>query len=90
MGPVTNEEYESRIDRYDTQLKELNILDPEGKGTEEKLKALRKYREAQYESLKDATYKRRGWTHDGVPTVEKVRELGIDSPDIIDLISQYQ
>lgn len=90
MGPVTKEEYESRIDRYDAQLKALNILDPEGKGTEEKLKALRKYREAQYESLKDATYKRRGWTHDGVPTVKKVRELGIDSPDIIDLVAQYQ
>jgi aldehyde:ferredoxin oxidoreductase len=90
MGPVTKEEYESRIDRYDTQLKELHILDPEGKGTEEKLKALRKYREAQYESLKDATYKRRGWTHGGVPTVKKVRELGIDFPDIVDLISQYQ
>ena len=38
MGPVTEEEYESRIDRYDGQLKELNILAPEGKNTQEKLK----------------------------------------------------
>jgi aldehyde:ferredoxin oxidoreductase len=90
MGPVTEEEYESRIDRYDGQLEELNILAPEGKNTEEKLKALRKYREGRYEKLKDAAYKRRGWTHDGVPTVEKAKELGIDFPDVIDLISQYQ
>ena len=90
MGPVTEEEYESRIDRYDGQLEELNILAPEGKNTEEKLKALRKYREERYEKLKDAAYKRRGWTHDGVPTVEKAKELGIDFPDVIDLISQYQ
>ncbi|MEA3358159.1 MAG: aldehyde ferredoxin oxidoreductase C-terminal domain-containing protein [Thermodesulfobacteriota bacterium] len=90
MGPVTEEEYESRIDRYDGQLEELNILTPEGKNTGEKLRALRKYREDRYEKLKDAAYKRRGWTHDGVPTVEKAKELGIDFPDVIDLISQHQ
>jgi len=90
MGPVTKEEYESRIERYDGQLKELNILDPEGKNTEEKLIALRNYREGQYEKLKDATYKRRGWTSNGVPTIEKVKELGIAFPDVIDLISQHQ
>ena len=90
MGPVTKEEYESREDRYDTQLKEFGILDPEGKSTEEKLTALRKYREDRYEKLKDATYKRRGWSPNGIPTVEKVKELGIDFPDVVDLISSYQ
>jgi aldehyde:ferredoxin oxidoreductase len=90
MGPVTKEEYESREDRYDTQLKEFGILDPEGKSTEEKLTALRKYREDRYEKLKDATYKRRGWSPNGIPTVEKVKELGIDFPDVVELISSYQ
>ena len=90
MGPVTVEEYESRQKRYDEQLKEFGILDPEGKSTEEKLKALRKYREDRYEKLKDATYKRRGWTPNGIPTVEKVKELGIDFPDVVELISEYQ
>ena len=37
--------------------------------------ALREYREAQYEKLKDAVYKRRGWNNNGVPTLEKVKEL---------------
>jgi len=90
MGPVTKEEYESRKDRYDTQLREFGILDPEGKSTEEKLAALRKYREDRYEKLKDATYKRRGWTPNGIPTVEKVKELGIDFPDVVELLSRYQ
>jgi len=90
MGPVTKEEYESRKDRYDTQLKEFGILDPDGKSPEEKLEALRKYREDRYEKLKDATYKRRGWTPNGIPTVEKVKGLGIDFPDVVELISEYQ
>ena len=90
IGPVTEEEYESRNDRYDEQLRELGILDPDGKGTEEKLKALRRYREQQYEKLKDAVYKRRGWTQDGVPTLEKVKELGIDFPEVVELISEHQ
>jgi len=90
MGPVTAEEYESRQSRYDTQLKELGIMDPSGKSTEDKLKALREYRESQYEKLKDAAYKRRGWTSDGVPTLNKIKELGIDFPDVLELISKYQ
>ncbi len=90
MGPVTVEEYESRVERYDGQLKELGILDPAGKSTEEKLKTLREYREAQYVRLQDAVYQRRGWTADGVPTLAKVKELGIDFPEVVELISKYQ
>ena len=90
MGPVTTEEYESRQDRYDGQLKDLGIMDPAGKSTEEKLRALRDYRELQYEKLKDAVYQRRGWTSDGVPKLEKIKELGIAFPDIVELVSKYQ
>ncbi len=86
VGPVTKEEYESRSERYDKQLKEKLDIDPTGKSTEEKIAALRKYREAEYEKLKDAVYKRRGWNQNGVPTVEKVKALGIDFPDVIDLL----
>jgi aldehyde:ferredoxin oxidoreductase len=88
MGPVTVEEYESRQERYDTQLKELSITNPEGKTTEEKLAALRLYRESQYDKLKQTVYRRRGWTDDGVPTLEKVKELGIDFPDVVELIKK--
>ena len=90
MGPVTMDEYVSRQERYDGQLKSLGILDPDGKTNEEKHAALREYREKQYENLKDAVYERRGWTNDGVPTVNKVKELGIDFPDVVDLISLHQ
>ena len=86
VGPVTKEEYESRRERYDKQLKEKLGIDPTSKSAEEKMAALRKYREMEYETLKDAVYKRRGWTPNGVPTIEKAEALGIDFPDVIDLL----
>ncbi|MEM3378568.1 MAG: aldehyde ferredoxin oxidoreductase C-terminal domain-containing protein [Candidatus Bathyarchaeia archaeon] len=86
MGPVTKEEYESRKERYDKQLKEKLGIDPAGKSTEEKIAILRRHREAEYEKLKDAVYKRRGWTPNGVPTIEKAKALGIDFPDVIALL----
>ena len=86
VGPVTNEEYESRSNRYDKQLRKEVNFSPAHKSTEEKLITLRKYREAKYEKLKDAVYERRGWNRNGVPTIKKVKQLGIDFPDIIDLI----
>jgi len=89
-GPVTKEEYESRSERYDKQLKEKIGFDPEGKSTEEKMKALRKYREDQYESLRDAVYKRRGWNKNGVPTIEFLKKIGMDLPEVIDVVKDYQ
>jgi len=88
VGPVTKEEYESRAERYDRQLQKLGY-DPKGKSTEEKMMALRKHREAEYERLKDAVYKRRGWNADGVPTLEKVRALSIDYPDVVDILQKH-
>jgi len=89
MGPVTVEEYESRQERYDNQLKELVGYDPTGKTTEEKMKVLRKYREDQYEKLTDAVYSRRGWTMDGVPTIEKLQKLGMDLPEVIEVVKAH-
>jgi aldehyde:ferredoxin oxidoreductase len=86
VGPVTKEEYESRMERYDKQLKEKLGIDPTGKATEEKMAILRKYREAEYEKLKDAVYKRRGWNHNGVPTTEKAKALSIDFPYVLALL----
>lgn len=88
-GPVTAEEYESRADRYDKQLKEDAGFDPEGKSTEEKMAALRKYREQRYETLVDAVYKRRGWTKDGVPTLEHLKDLGMDLPEVVEVVSKH-
>jgi aldehyde:ferredoxin oxidoreductase len=89
MGPVTVEEYESRQERYDGQLKELLGFDPTGKSTEAKMKVMREYREDQYEKLTDAVYKRRGWTMDGVPTLEKLNELGMDLPEVVEVIKKH-
>ncbi len=47
---------------------------------------LRKHREEQYEKLKDAVYKRRGWTTDGIPTQKTVKRLGIDIGDVLELL----
>ncbi len=76
VGPVTLEEYESREGRYDKQLKEDADIDPTGLTSREKLIKLREYRENQYEKLIDNVYKRRGWSDRGVPTKEKMKELG--------------
>jgi aldehyde:ferredoxin oxidoreductase len=86
VGPVTATEYESRAERYDKQLTETYNFDIDGKSTAEKLAALRKHREGQYEKLKDAVYKRRGWTTDGIPTLKTVKRLGIDFDDVVELL----
>ena len=86
VGPVTIEEYESRAERYDQQLKELAGIPPEGLSTEEKLTKLRRYRENQYEQLVDAVYIRRGWDENGIPNVGKLQELGIDLPQVVDVV----
>lgn len=89
-GPVTQEEYESRQERYDKQLKELLGVDPEGKSTLEKMAIIRNYREDQYEKLLDAVYERRGWTKNGVPKIEHLKSIGMDLPELIEIVSPLQ
>jgi aldehyde:ferredoxin oxidoreductase len=36
----------------------------------------------------DAVYERRGWDRDSIPTVEKMRELGMDFAEVIEVIEQ--
>jgi aldehyde:ferredoxin oxidoreductase len=87
---VTKEEYESRAERYDKQLMEKVAFDPIGKSTEEKMAVLRKYREDQYEKLLDAVYERRGWTKNGVPKIEHLKNIGMDLPELIETVAPYQ
>jgi len=89
-GPVTKEEYESRAERYDKQLGEKLGYNTAGKSTEEKMKVLRKYREDQYESLIDAVYKRRGWNSNGVPKIEFLKKIGMDLPEVIEVVKDHQ
>jgi len=90
VGPVTVKEYESRQERYDTQLKELVGVDPEGKSTEEKVKIMREFRMKQYNRAVDATYERRGWTKNGVPKISRLKELGIDLPELVEIVKDDQ
>jgi len=90
VGPVTVEEYESRKELYDQQLKEIIKFDVKGKTTEEKMKVLRVYREEQYQKLCDAVYNRRGWDINGVPTLETIKQLKIDFPEVLEVVKKYQ
>ncbi|NCC72034.1 MAG: aldehyde:ferredoxin oxidoreductase [Sphingobacteriia bacterium] len=89
-GPVTPEEYASRAERYDKQMKEIIGVDPEGKSIEEKIAITRKYREERYEQLLDAVYLRRGWTKNGVPKIEHLKKIGMDLPELIEIIKDKQ
>jgi aldehyde:ferredoxin oxidoreductase len=89
-GPVTKEEYESRVERYDKQLREKLGIKTEEMTTEEKMKILRKHREDQYEGLLNAVYKRRGWNNNGVPKIEFLQKIGMDLPEVIEVVKNYQ
>ncbi|EMR73161.1 aldehyde:ferredoxin oxidoreductase, partial [Thermoplasmatales archaeon SCGC AB-539-N05] len=91
MGPVTETEYVSRKERYDTQLVEkLGYAknDVETMSVEKKMKILYDYRQNQYQKLADAVYYRRGWTPNGVPTPQKMKSLGIDDPKMLKILQQ--
>jgi len=90
VGPVTLKEFESRLDRYDKQLKNEFGIDIEGLSSEEKMKILRENRMRVYHSVVDAAYKKRGWTNNGVPKIERLKELGIDLPELVDIIKDDQ
>ncbi len=89
LGPVTREEYLSRQERYDKQLREQQGLDPDAMTLDEKIAVTRTYREKQFELLTDAVYKRRGWTKDGVPKPEHLKEIGMDLPILLEVIEPH-
>jgi aldehyde:ferredoxin oxidoreductase len=51
---------------------------------------LRAYRESRYEQLLDAVYKRRGWNSNGVPTIDHLKRIGMDLPELIEVVTPYQ
>ena len=91
MGPVTEMEYVSRKDRYDKHLVEkLGLLEKNVKKmtVHEKLQTLYDYRRDQYEKLTDAVYYRRGWTPNGVPTPQKMRQLGFTDKKMLNMLQE--
>jgi aldehyde:ferredoxin oxidoreductase len=89
MGPVTEMEYISRKERYDKYLNEkmgLSEKEIEKMDLKEKMKILYDFRQDQYQKLADAVYFRRGWTPNGVPTPQKMKQLGIDDPKMLEFL----
>ena len=89
MGPVTEQEFKSREKLYDEILEEEVEYTVEGKSVQEKIKVLREYREKQYQLLCDAVYKRKGWDENGVPTLETIKRLKIDFPEVLSVWQNY-
>ncbi len=91
VGPVTKEEYLSREEEYyNRDLREYIGVDPETKTIEEKMALIREYRENQYNKVIDAAYEKRGWTSNAVPKISRLKELGIDLPELIDIVKNMQ
>jgi aldehyde:ferredoxin oxidoreductase len=87
MGPVLEDEYLAREERYDKQMKEKIGIDPAGKSVAEKVSITREFRLKQYDSLIDAVFKRRGWTGDGCPTPEHLKDIGMDLPEVLEVVN---
>jgi len=91
MGPVTVMEYQSRQERYDLQLLE-NLKMKKEKidqlSTEEKVQILYDHRQNQYQKLADAVYYRRGWTPNGVPTPQKMKQLGFTDKKLLSMLQK--
>ena len=54
------------------------------------MKLLREHRMEMYNKVTDAAYKRRGWTKNGVPKIERLQELGIDLPELVEIVKNDQ
>lgn len=89
IGPVVEEEYLAREEYHDKKLLETAKIDPVGKTTAEKVKLLREFREKQYQLLVDAVYKRRGWTTNGVPTLETLKEIEMELPELLEVVKKH-
>ncbi|MPM12480.1 hypothetical protein SDC9_58833 [bioreactor metagenome] len=65
-------------------------LDPSTMTLEEKMEKHRNYREDRYEKLLDAVYHRRGWNKNGVPKVQHLKSIGMDLPELIEVVAPLQ
>jgi aldehyde:ferredoxin oxidoreductase len=91
MGPVTEMEYVSRKERYDTQLVEklgMKKKEVETLPVKEKIKILYDHRQNEYQKLADAVYFRRGWTPNGVPTPQKMKQLGFTDKKMLTMLQK--
>jgi aldehyde:ferredoxin oxidoreductase len=85
IGPVTADEYRTRSDRYDWQIRETAGLDPGTLTMEDKLAWHRAWRVRRLQDVTAAAYRRRGWNADGVPTIATLQRLGLTEPELLAL-----
>jgi len=88
---VTEMEYTSRKDRYDKQLIEklgYKKKQVETMSTPEKMKILYEFRQNEYQKLADAVYHRRGWTQNGIPTPQKMKQLGLTDKKMLSMLQK--
>lgn len=78
MAPVFMEEFISRKTYYEEYIKDVVGVDVTARTDEEKLAMLQEYRLDQYEKLIDVVYEEKGYDPNGIPTDEKLVELGFD------------
>jgi aldehyde:ferredoxin oxidoreductase len=57
---------------------------------DERRAELRKFREKRYENLLDAVYTRRGWNLNGVPKTDFLKEIHMDLPELIQVVTPLQ
>ena len=74
------------MDNFAVSLKE----EVEKMSLKEKMAATRKHREGEYEKLIDAVYPKRGWNLNGVPTIAHLKELGMDLPELLEVVEPLQ
>lgn len=88
LGPVFPDEWAVRADYFEKRLEEAGV-DGKGLSVEEKIEKLLAFRRKEWEKLVDAVYARRGWDKNGVPTRATVERLGLDSPDVLEVLEPY-
>jgi len=70
-------------------MREIIGKEPDGRSTGEKIKITMDYRWDQFRQLVDAVYKRRGWTPGGIPKLEKLIEIEMDLPELVEVVRPH-
>jgi aldehyde:ferredoxin oxidoreductase len=86
MAPVFMNEYLSRKDYYESYLRDMAKINPDGRSDEEKMALLQDFRRKQYETLTDVVYKEKGYDRNGIPTDETMKRLGFDRPEFMAIV----
>jgi aldehyde:ferredoxin oxidoreductase len=86
MAPVFMNEYLSRKDYYESYLRDMAKINPDGRSDEEKMALLQDFRRKQYETLTDVVYKEKGYDRNGIPTDETMKRLGFDNPEFMAIV----